>query len=284
MNRSLVREFLPALVVFGIVIVAWEVGFLALGVQSFLIPRPSVIAEQVGADASTLMRGLLFTGAEAVGGLIIGVVLGTACGFATARWVSAREILMPVAIGASTIPIIAFAPITLNWFGPESLLPRMTIVAVMVFFPVMVNTIRGLTNVDPGALELMSSYAASDRQTLSKLRGPNALPYWFTALRIATTLSVIGAVVGEFFGGPLYALGLYITTQTGASRYPARVGRDRARLPAGDRAVPRRRRARAARHAVGRGTRDGPMTRAAVAYHPRTEGHRVGRRSAVATT
>ncbi len=67
----------------------------------------------------------------------------------------------------------------------------------------------------------MSSYAASDRQTLSKLRGPNALPYWFTALRIATTLSVIGAVVGEFFGGPLYALGLYITTQTGASRYPA---------------------------------------------------------------
>jgi NitT/TauT family transport system permease protein len=220
-SRSSIREFLPAIVVFGVVIVAWEVGFLLLGVQSFLIPRPTVIAEQLGADSSTLVRGLLFTGAEAVGGLLIGVALGTACGFATARWVSAREILLPVAIGASTIPIIAFAPITLNWFGPESLLPRMTIVAVMVFFPVMVNTIRGLTNVDPGALELLSSYAASDRQTLTKLRGPNALPYWFTALRIATTLAVIGAVVGEFFGGPLYALGLYITMQTGASRYPA---------------------------------------------------------------
>ena len=73
----------------------------------------------------------------------------------------------------------------------------------MVFFPVMVNTIRGLTNVEPAALELLSSYAASESQTLVKLRGPNALPYWFTALRIATTLSVIGAVVGEFFGGPL---------------------------------------------------------------------------------
>ena len=72
--------------------------------------------------------------------------------------------LLPVAIGASTIPIIAFAPITLNWFGPESLLPRITIVALMVMFPVMVNTIRGLTNVDPGALELMSSYAAGDRR------------------------------------------------------------------------------------------------------------------------
>ena len=221
MTASAAREWLPAVGVFVIVLALWEVGFLVLGVQSFLIPRPSVITEQLVSDWSTLARGLVFTGTEAVSGLVVGVALGTAAGFATARWASAREVLLPVAIGASTIPIIAFAPITLNWFGPESLLPRVTIVAVMCFFPVMVNTIRGLTNVDPGTLELLSSYAASDRQTLTKLRGPNALPYWFTALRIATTLSVIGAVVGEFFGGPLYALGIYITLQTGASRYPS---------------------------------------------------------------
>jgi len=220
-TASAAREWLPAVGVFVIVLAIWEVGFLVLGVQSFLIPRPSVITEQLVSDWSTLARGLVFTGTEAVSGLVVGVALGTAAGFATARWASAREVLLPVAIGASTIPIIAFAPITLNWFGPESLLPRVTIVAVMCFFPVMVNTIRGLTNVDPGTLELLSSYAASDRQTLTKLRGPNALPYWFTALRIATTLSVIGAVVGEFFGGPLYALGIYITLQTGASRYPS---------------------------------------------------------------
>jgi NitT/TauT family transport system permease protein len=162
---------------------------------------------------------VLYTGTEAVVGLIVGVALGTAAGLATARWASARDVLLPVAIGASTIPIIAFAPITLNWFGPESLLPRITIVALMVFFPVMVNTVRGLTNVEPAALELMTSYAASESQMLAKLRAPNALPYWFTALRIATTLSVIGAVVGEFFGGPLYALGIYITLETGNSRY-----------------------------------------------------------------
>jgi len=105
-------------------------------------------------------------------------------------------------------------------WGPESILPRLTIVALMVFFPVMINTIRGLTNVEPAALELLSSYAASERQTMAKLRAPNALPYWFTALRIATTLSVIGAVVGEFFGGPLYSLGIYITLESGHSRYP----------------------------------------------------------------
>ena len=221
MKTSAFRDALPAIGVFVAVLVIWEIGFLVLGVQSFLIPRPTVIAASLAEQWATLVRGVLFTGTEAVLGLLVGLVLGTAAGFATARWVSAREVLLPVAIGASTIPIIAFAPITLNWFGPESLLPRITIVAVMVFFPVMVNTVRGLTNVDPAALELLSSYAAGDGQTLLKLRGPNALPYWFTALRIATTLAVIGAVVGEFFGGPLYALGLYITNMTGSSRYPA---------------------------------------------------------------
>ena len=221
MSRGAVREWLPAIALFVVVIVAWELTLLVLGVQSFLIPRPSVIAGSLGSESSTLVKGVLFTGAEAVGGLIIGVFLGTIAGLATARWASAREVLLPVAIGASTIPIIAFAPITLNWFGPESLLPRMTIVAVMCFFPVMVNTVRGLTNVEPAALELFSSYAAGESQMLGKLRVPNALPYWFTALRIATTLSVIGAVVGEFFGGPLYSLGIYITLETGHSRYPS---------------------------------------------------------------
>jgi NitT/TauT family transport system permease protein len=220
-KASALRDALPAIVVFGAVLVVWELGFLLLGVQSFLIPRPTVIAQSLAEEWGTLVKGVLFTGLEAVLGLLVGLVLGTAAGFATARWVSAREVLLPVAVGASTIPIIAFAPITLNWFGPESLLPRVTIVAVMVFFPVMVNTIRGLTNVDPGALELLSSYAAGNGQTLTKLRAPNALPYWFTALRIATTLAVIGAVVGEFFGGPLYALGIYITRETGSSRYPS---------------------------------------------------------------
>ena len=221
MNTSTIRGSAPAVIVFVAVLVVWEVGFLVLGVQSFLIPRPSVIAQSLAEEWGTLIKGVLFTGMEAVLGLLVGLVLGTAAGFATARWVSARELLLPVAVGASTIPIIAFAPITLNWFGPESLLPRVTIVAVMVFFPVMVNTVRGLTNVDPGALELLSSYAAGAGQTLFKLRPPNALPYWYTALRIATTLAVIGAVVGEFFGGPLYALGIYITRETGSSRYPS---------------------------------------------------------------
>ena len=214
-------DWLPAAALFVVVLVIWELTLLALDVKSFLIPRPTVIAASLAEDWATLSKGLVYTGTEALGGLVVGVVLGTLGGLATARWASARETLVPIAAGASTIPIIAFAPITMNWFGSDSVLARMTIVALMVFFPVMVNTVRGLTQVEPAAVELMSSYAAGDGQTLRKLRIPNAMPYWFTALRIATTLSVIGAVVGEFFGGPLYGLGQYITLETGHFRYPS---------------------------------------------------------------
>ena len=219
-RSSPLSSWLPALLLAVVVLALWEGASIVLGLQTFLLPRPSlIVGKLVELWPSTLARGIAFTASEALVGLVAGVACGTLVGLATARWRTARETLVPIGIGASTVPIIAFAPITINWFGPESMLPRVIIVAVMVFFPTMVNTIRGLTQVEPAALELMSSYAATDRQTLMKLRVPNALPFWFTALRIAMTLSVIGAVVGEFFGGPLYSLGIYITNQTGVSDY-----------------------------------------------------------------
>ena len=119
----------------------------------------------------------------------------------TARFVTARELLLPIAIGASAVPIIAFAPLMNNWFGVLNPLSKMMIVAVLVFFPVVVNVTRGLTQVEPAALELMRSYAASETAILRLVRVPNALPYFFTALKVGTTLSLIGAIVGEYFGG-----------------------------------------------------------------------------------
>ena len=214
-------SWIPPAVVFVVVLILWEQLFLLLDVKTFLIPRPSVIWTALLSEwPTTLQRGMLYTGTEALMGLLAGVSLGTLLGLATSRWATMRDTLVPLGTGMSTIPIIAFAPITLNWFGFESQLPRITIVALMTFFPVMVNTIRGLTQVEPAALELMDSYAASEGQVLRKVRIPNALPYWFTALKIAVTLSVIGAVVGEFFGGPLYSLGIYVTNQTGSFKYP----------------------------------------------------------------
>ena len=213
-------DIAPPVVVFVAVVVAWEVGLTALGVQQFLLPKPSVILAAINDQASVLLQGLVYTGIEAAGGLFAGVALGVLAAFAIARWATAREVLMPLAVAASSVPIIAFAPITSAWFSSQNPLARIAIVSVMVFFPVVVNTVRGLTNVEPAAIELMRSYAASDVAILRRLRIPNALPYFVTALKISATLAVIGAVIGEYFGGPRYALGIYISSEAYVFRYP----------------------------------------------------------------
>ena len=109
-----------------------------------------------------------------------------------------RALLLPLAIAANAIPIIAFAPLFNTWFGLLNPLSKMMMAAVLSFFPVMANVTRGLSGVDPGQLELMRSYAATQSTVLRKVRIPNALPYFFTALKLASTLSLIGAIVAEF--------------------------------------------------------------------------------------
>jgi NitT/TauT family transport system permease protein len=212
-------DWLPPVVVFVAVLVTWEVAFTILQVPVFLIPRPSVIWASLQAEWPTLWKGVQYTASEALGGLALGVGLGTVAGLAASRWATARQTLVPLGTAMSAIPIIALAPIMIDWFGFESQMPRIAIVALMTFFPVLVNTVRGLTSVDPAALELMASYAAPEREVLRRLRMPSALPFWFTALRIAVTLAVIGAVVGEFFGGPRYSIGIYVTDSAGNFRF-----------------------------------------------------------------
>ena len=147
------------------------------------------------------------------------------------------------------MPIIAFAPLMNNWFGVLNPLSKMMIVAVLVFFPIVVNVTRGLTQVEPAALELMRSYAASDGTILRVLRIPNALPYFFTALKIATTLSLIGAIVGEYFGGSRRARPRCCPER---ERLALRrhVGRNPARRRNRHRVLPRHRRNRTSRHPV----------------------------------
>jgi NitT/TauT family transport system permease protein len=117
---------------------------------------------------------------------------------------------MPFAIAANAVPIIAFAPITNQWFGPLNKSSKIAIAAILVFFPVMVNTLRGLTSVRPSSIELMRSYAAGEPEIFRRVRLPNALPYLFSALKVATVLAMIGAVVGEYFLSSQEALGFQI--------------------------------------------------------------------------
>ena len=110
----------------------------------------------------------------------------------------------------SAVPIIAFAPITNAWFGVLNPHSKMAIAAILCFFPVMVNTLRGLTSVRPESIELMRSYAASEREIFRRVRLPTALPLLFAGLKVATVLAMIGAVVGDYFGGSTLALGVQI--------------------------------------------------------------------------
>jgi NitT/TauT family transport system permease protein len=214
-----IQRNLPAIVLFVAVLIIWEASVWALNIQRFLLPAPSVIWQAFTGNFDRLVHIGWFTTRQALGGFAIGCSAGILVALATARWTLASETLMPFAIAANSVPIIAFAPIFNNWFGVDNPFSKMMIVAVIVFFPMMINTLRGLTLVDPAAIELMRSYAASEFEILRKVRLPNALPYMFNAFKVAATLSMIGAVVSEYFGGNRSALGVYITQEAAQFRF-----------------------------------------------------------------
>ncbi len=218
-----IRYYAPAVAVFVVTLLLWEVLVGAVRSQGLPLPSPTEIVRALGDNWSTgqwpLAASAAATLSEALGGLVIGTVMGVLVAGLTARFVTARELLMPLAIGASAVPIIAFAPLMNNWFGVLSPVSKMMIVAVLVFFPVVVNVTRGLTQVEPAAIELMRSYASSDWDLLWHVRVPNALPYFFTALKVGATLSLIGAIVGEYFGGSSTVLGRVVVQSASALRF-----------------------------------------------------------------
>lgn len=217
--RATVRRYVPAVVVFILAIALWEILVTVFNIEGFLLPKPSVIAATFITEFPVIMPAGLFTLRGAVGGFLIGSALAILVAFATARWTLINEGLMPFAIAVNSTPIVALAPIMNNWFGVTNPLARMSIVALIVFFPVMINMVKGLTQVGANPLELMRSYAAGDFTTLLKLRLPNALPFVFSAFKVGSTLSVIGAVVSEYFGGTREALGVYISQQAALFRF-----------------------------------------------------------------
>ena len=217
-----VRRYSPAIVLFALLIGTWEAGVRALDVRGFILPAPSAIATALldnwdsGYQIFPAARVTLY---EALGGLAMGTSLGLAVAFVVSRFPTSRDAILPVAVAVNAIPIIAFAPLANNWFGIQSPISKMAVAASLVFFPIMINTLRGLTQVEPSAIELMRSYAAGDGSVTRHLRIPNALPFFFTGMKIATTLALIGAVVGEYFGGLTVALGRVVVGSASALRF-----------------------------------------------------------------
>ncbi len=214
------RYWAPAVAVFAVGLAAWQ-WFLpdVLGVEDFLLPRLSDVIRALIEERDLLLRGAWITLKEAVGGFVLGSGTAIIAALLLARWRPFGNALMPYMIAANAIPIIAFAPITNAWFGLLSPWSKVTIAAVLCFFPVLVNTLRGLTSVDPESIELMRSYAAPEREVFRRVRIPSSLPYVFSALKVATVLAMIGAVVGDYFGGSLEALGIVVLSAVNLSRY-----------------------------------------------------------------
>ncbi len=202
----------PALVVFVLVIGVWEGSIAAFHIQQFLLPRPSAIVKTFWTDRHTLWPAGWYTFKEALGGFALGSGLGMLGATLVGRFKTVGTAFMPIAIAANAVPIIAFAPIFDIWFNPLSPRSKMAIAAVLCFLPVMVNTLRGLQSANPRQIELMRSYAASDLEIWRRVRVPAALPFVFTALKVASVLAMIGAIVGEYFGGAFNALGVLINS------------------------------------------------------------------------
>lgn len=216
LGMTLARLLPPVLVLVGALVI-WEVATAGPGRR--VIPPPSAIIAAMGREQDLLAKAALATFTEAIGGLAIGTIAGILVGFATARWAVARDILVPLAVGASTIPLIAVAPIVGNWFGVLNPLSKMMMAALLVFFPIVINVIRGLVEVHPSQLELMRSYASTEAAVLRKVRVPNMLPFLFTALKVAATLAFIGAIVAEYFGGTSAVIGRVVLTSMSSGSF-----------------------------------------------------------------
>ena len=186
--------------------------------KPYFLPKPSSIWAAFVDNFDLVWEAAAVSGRNALVGLVVGTVLGVAVSFLLMRFRLLNDMLSPLAIALNAIPIIVLVAVFNNMFAITSEIPRRLMVTLIVYFIVLINVAKGLRQVDPTHLELMRSYAATPTQVLTKARIPNAVPYLFTAIRIAAPNAVIMAFVAEYFGGPQNGLGNRITSNLSNSR------------------------------------------------------------------
>lgn len=216
-SRSLIRGVLPP-VLFGIAFLSvWEGAVSVFDLQPYFLPPPSAIWQEFRENLVLIWDATQVSGTNALVGLLVGTFLGVAMSFLLARFRILDRLVTPLAIALNAVPIFVLVAVFNNMFSITSEVPRRLMVTLVVYFIVLVNVARGLTQIDLTQLELMRSYAAGDIAILRKLRVPNAVPYLFTALKIAAPASVITAFVSEYFGGSQNGLGSRIVSNISIS-------------------------------------------------------------------
>ncbi len=214
MNARRLVDLMPPLA-FGLAVLGlWEAGVRVLHVPAIILPTPSAIAMRFATSIPTLAADFWQTIKGVLAGYAVGCVSGLIVAILVDRSQFLQRGLLPLGNLVSALPIVGIAPIMVMWFGFDWQ-SKAAVVVVMTFFPMLVNTVAGLESASAMERDLMKTYAADYWQTLFSLRLPAALPFVFNALKINTTLAMIGAIVAEFFGTPIVGLGFRISTEVG---------------------------------------------------------------------
>ena len=197
MRSNILLIFVSVLLALAI----WQLAAVLGGFPPFILPAPALVWQRLGQVLwdGTLLRNILVTLWEVLLGLVLGVSVATLLGYLLAKSLPLEKLLAPYIIASQSIPVVAIAPLLVIWFGP-GLLSKVLICSLIVFFPVLINTVVGMRTVSDDLRDLMRSLHATRWQTLRILEIPAALPVFLGGLRIGATLAVIGAVVGEFVG------------------------------------------------------------------------------------
>jgi NitT/TauT family transport system permease protein len=198
-TRGALSRFVPALGLFVAVLIVWEAVSRMFRLPEFVLPAPTAILAVLIAHQRDLGYAAYVTAREVLYGFLFSAVIGAAVALVTARFAAFGRALYPLVVLFQTVPKVALAPLFILWFGFD-LAPKVVLIVVIAFFPVAINMMVGLQNVDPNLIALMRSVGASRNEILMRIQIPNSLPYLMAGLKVAVTLAVIGAIVGEFAG------------------------------------------------------------------------------------
>jgi NitT/TauT family transport system permease protein len=219
--RALFRAVWPP-IVFGVgFVVLWEEAVRLFDLKPYFLPTPSSIWTAFHENVGLIWDASKVSGTNALVGLLVGTFLGIAMSFLLGRFRLLNDLMTPLAIALNAVPIFVLVAVFNNMFSITSEVPRRLMVTLVVYFIVLVNVSRGLREVGATQLELMRSYAATEVAILRKVRVPNAVPYLFTALKVAAPAAVITAFVSEYFGGSQNGLGSRIVSNIAISKNAA---------------------------------------------------------------
>ena len=197
MSIERLKEVGPSVVLFAALLGAWQLAGPVFGIRAYLLPPPSAVVKAALDFSIPWYSHVAITTIEIIGGFAVAGVVGVLLGVAVAWSPVIARALVPFLVFVNTLPKVAVAPLFLLWLG-YGLVPNMLIAALIGFFPVVINTAVGLTQVDDDLLDLGRAFGAPRWKVFVKIRLPNALPYVLSALKITATAAVVGAVVGEF--------------------------------------------------------------------------------------